>query len=70
MFNSDQPRASPIRRKQTDEIGLETIQASREGSFKPFEKIQEPENEKYSPGDYYNYSIKKKSKFYHQNIIG
>lgn len=63
MFNTDLPKASPIRRKPSDEMGLETTLTSHQALFSNNEKIKEAENENYSPGDYYNYSIKKKSKF-------
>jgi len=56
IFNSDQPKVSPSRRQIYDEKDVKPM-------LEESKSIQRLDQENTSPGDYYNYSIKKKSGF-------
>jgi hypothetical protein len=64
MYGSDEPKASPSRRKPVDSSGMkknepQPVVASNVAQ----ETRQNFAQEDYGPNDYYNYSIKKKSTF-------
>ncbi len=61
MLNIDQPKASPIRRRPGTDLGDDNRLSPENGLVIHKEKIQDVENENYH-GDYYNFSIKRKSK--------